>query len=157
MPMMSLAAEDVRRVRETLGWSREELATRLDVSTEAVKTWEDGTRNCSGPARLLLMLLERSPNILTLLEAEPDRLPSPNAIPRSPAWFKLQRLLFLIGPGMDYGYWCSLYADENFNEEWLWKLEQAGLLTRNPRNAQIRRVSGVAETKFNAGAWVRWR
>ena len=157
MPTASLPADEVRRIRESLALTRDDLASQLDVSPDAIKSWEDGSRNCSGPARLILLLMQQLPNVLELLRGEPGGLPRANAMPRSPEWFKLQRLLNLIGLGTEFAYWTEVYVEENFNEEWLSELEDAALLERNPRNHNIRRISGVGELKFHRAAWLRWR
>lgn len=157
MPTTTLPAEEVRRIRDLLALTREELASRLDVSPDAIKSWEDGSRNCSGPARLVLLLMQQHPNVLDLLEGDPQTLPRPGAIPNSPEWFKLQRILNLIGPGIDYGYWIDLYQEENFSEDWLLELEAAGLLERSSSNFSIRRISGIGEAKFRTVTWYRWR
>ena len=52
-----LDADSVRAARASLGWSRRQLAERLAVSYETVKSWETGRRPCSGSAALLLQAL----------------------------------------------------------------------------------------------------
>ena len=152
----ALDAETVRQIRARLDLSRDGLAALIDVTSDTIKRWEDGARNCAGPSRLVLLLLERAPNILDVLNGDPEGLPNPDAIPGTPEWFQLQRLVNLIGYGVDYNYWCELYVEEGLNEDWLYQLELRQLVSRSPRNPEIRRRTRVAELKLHARAWRSW-
>ena len=108
----TLGPKEVLRIRDRLGDTREGLAARLQVSKEAVRSWEEGNRSCKGPARLLLLLLERSPNILGMLDDEPTSLPRLDALPSTPEWFRLQRLLGIIGHFRSLDYWDKICIEE---------------------------------------------
>jgi len=55
------AAKYVRRVRRRLGFSQAEFATRIDVSLETIRNWEQGKRSPTGAAKALLKILDRAP------------------------------------------------------------------------------------------------
>ena len=56
--MLEISSAEVKRIREGLGITREELAVRLGVSPWTVRAWEFGQRPCNGPAALLLQRLD---------------------------------------------------------------------------------------------------
>ena len=58
---MQDAAKYVRRVRRRLGFSQAEFATRIDVSLETIRNWEQGKRSPTGAAKALLKVLDRAP------------------------------------------------------------------------------------------------
>src|ERR1019366_9427025 len=57
-PPASMTAKDVREVRDRLQASQGVLARCLNVSTKLVQAWEAGERTPSGPALVLLRLVE---------------------------------------------------------------------------------------------------
>jgi putative transcriptional regulator len=61
----ALALQDVakfaRRVRRRLGFSQAEFATRIDVSLETIRNWEQGKRSPTGAAKALLKVLDKAP------------------------------------------------------------------------------------------------
>lgn len=62
---------DVKSVREKLGLSQSEFALRFGFSLSAIRHWEQGWRHPEGPARVLLTVIARSPDLVTeVLEAE---------------------------------------------------------------------------------------
>ena len=78
-PRFVRASPDVRSIRERLGLSQEEFATRFHLSLRTVQEWEQRRRVPEGPARVLLQVIEREP------EAAARALASPTAsanIPR---------------------------------------------------------------------------
>lgn len=52
---------DVRVIRQKLGLSQEEFARHFGVNPRTVQDWEQGRRQPSGPARALLMVIDREP------------------------------------------------------------------------------------------------
>ncbi|MGI8976688.1 MAG: helix-turn-helix domain-containing protein [Thermomicrobiales bacterium] len=60
----TLTADDVRAVRERLGYSQTVFATALGVDAGTVRSWEQGTRNVSGAARRLIQAIDTRPHIL---------------------------------------------------------------------------------------------
>lgn len=57
-------AVDVRRVRETLGLTQEEFARKYRLSLRTIQEWEQGRKDPSEPARVLLYAIARSPKAL---------------------------------------------------------------------------------------------
>lgn len=56
--------ERIRAARLKLGYSQLIFARALNVSTQTVKAWEQGTRTPDGPTRRLLEVAEEAPEIL---------------------------------------------------------------------------------------------
>ena len=52
---------DVRGVRDMLGLSQKDFASRFGFSVASVRNWEQGVREPEGPARLLLALIQQNP------------------------------------------------------------------------------------------------
>jgi putative transcriptional regulator len=58
---MQDAAKFARRLRRRLGFSQAEFATRIDVSQETIRNWEQGKRSPTGAAKALLKVLDKAP------------------------------------------------------------------------------------------------
>ena len=58
---MQDAAKFARRVRRRLGFSQVEFASRIDVSLETIRNWEQGKRSPTGAAKALLKVLDKAP------------------------------------------------------------------------------------------------
>lgn len=58
---MQDAAKFARRVRRRLGFSQAEFATRIDVSLQTIRNWEQGKRSPTGAAKALLKVLDKAP------------------------------------------------------------------------------------------------
>lgn len=59
---------NVRAIREASGISRDEFAKLVGTSTETIKSWETKRRNPTGPAQILLRLIESNPTqMITML------------------------------------------------------------------------------------------
>ena len=54
-------ALDVRAIRQKLGLSQEAFAQHFGVNPRTVQDWEQGRRQPSGPARALLVVIDREP------------------------------------------------------------------------------------------------
>lgn len=52
---------DVRAIREAMGLSRPAFAERFGLQLGTVRDWEQGLRKPDGAARVLLRVIERSP------------------------------------------------------------------------------------------------
>ncbi len=61
---------DVREIREKLHLSRQDFADRFGFSSRTVQHWEQGDRNPRGPAKILLVLLQREPDLVEGILAE---------------------------------------------------------------------------------------
>ncbi|MDH3688185.1 MAG: helix-turn-helix domain-containing protein [Gammaproteobacteria bacterium] len=55
------SAPDVRAVRKSFGISQTQMAALLSVSVRTLQNWEQGHREPSGSAQVLLRILEREP------------------------------------------------------------------------------------------------
>ena len=61
---VSVTADDVKAIRQEAKLSQSVFAKLLNVSPSSVRQWEQGLRNPSGSAKVLLELLTRDPTIL---------------------------------------------------------------------------------------------
>jgi putative transcriptional regulator len=57
------AAAYARRVRRKVGLSQVEFAKRIGVPVDTVRNWEQGKRAPQGPARALLRIIDRAPEV----------------------------------------------------------------------------------------------
>ncbi|MEX1168257.1 MAG: helix-turn-helix domain-containing protein [Hydrogenophaga sp.] len=58
---MQDAGQFARRVRRRLGLSQAQFASRIDVSLETIRNWEQGKRSPTGAAKALLKVLDKAP------------------------------------------------------------------------------------------------
>jgi|ERR1043166_2306512 DNA-binding transcriptional regulator YiaG len=65
-----MSPTEVRDVRESLQASQAVLARYLNVSTKLVQAWEASERTPSGPALVLLRIIEREPGIVDTFFAQ---------------------------------------------------------------------------------------
>ena len=52
---------DVKRIRESIGFSQSKFATLIGVSVRTLQNWEQGHRHPTGPAKVLLKLVHADP------------------------------------------------------------------------------------------------
>lgn len=57
-------ANDVVKVRGKLGFSQSEFAAMLGISTDTLQNWEQGRRKPTGPAKVLLKIAAKHPEVL---------------------------------------------------------------------------------------------
>ncbi|WP_126147278.1 helix-turn-helix domain-containing protein [Synechococcus elongatus] len=57
------AAKFVRRVRRRLGLSQIQFSVQIGVSLETIRNWEQGKRSPTGPAKALLKILDKVPEV----------------------------------------------------------------------------------------------
>ena len=55
---------DILRVRAKLGLSQSKFATILGISADTLQNWEQGRRAPTGPAKVLLKIVARHPEVL---------------------------------------------------------------------------------------------
>ncbi len=55
---------DVRAIRERLGLSQSRFAAMIGVSSRTLQNWEQKRREPEGPAKALLRVVERSPQVV---------------------------------------------------------------------------------------------
>lgn len=65
--------EDVRKIREKLKKSQSEFAHMIGVSVATLQNWEQGRRQPEGPARALLVVAAKAPNVVAKALAEAAR------------------------------------------------------------------------------------
>lgn len=65
--------EDVRKIREKLHKSQSEFAQMIGVSVGTLQNWEQGRRQPEGPARALLVVAAKAPNVVAKALAEAAR------------------------------------------------------------------------------------
>lgn len=56
-----LPEPDVKKIREKTGFSQSKFATLIGVSPRTLQNWEQGHRHPTGPARVLLRLVQVDP------------------------------------------------------------------------------------------------
>lgn len=61
---------DVVAIRRKTGLSQAAFASRIGVPVATIRNWEQGHRSPQGPARVLLALLDRNPNIVEKILAD---------------------------------------------------------------------------------------
>ena len=61
----TFTSADVKAIRQRLGLSQRNFAMLLGVSTDTVQNWEQNRRKPRGAARLLLLIAQRHPEVLT--------------------------------------------------------------------------------------------
>ena len=57
------AARFARRVRKRLGLTQAEFSRRIEVYLDTIRNWEQGKRTPTGPAKALLKVLDRNPEL----------------------------------------------------------------------------------------------
>ncbi|HET7625701.1 MAG TPA: NadS family protein [Verrucomicrobiae bacterium] len=55
---------DIVKVRGKLGFSQSKFAAILGISTDTLQNWEQGRRSPTGPAKVLLKIATKHPEIL---------------------------------------------------------------------------------------------
>ena len=58
---------NTKELREDLGFSQAEFARVLRVSVGTIRNWEQNRRQPTGPARVLLTIVQQKPEVLTLI------------------------------------------------------------------------------------------
>lgn len=66
-------AQDVRAVREKLNKSQSQFARMIGVSVSTLQNWEQGRRHPHGPARALLLVASKAPNVVAKALSQPTR------------------------------------------------------------------------------------
>lgn len=56
-----MAEPDVKAIREHIGFSQSKFASLIGVSLRTVQNWEQGHRHPTGPAKVLLKLVQADP------------------------------------------------------------------------------------------------
>ena len=59
-----IAPEEIKATRERLGLSQSSFAAMLNVSLRTLQEWEQGRRQPTGPARSLLTIAARKPEVI---------------------------------------------------------------------------------------------
>ena len=64
LPLQMSGKLDVAVIRRETGLSQPAFASRIGVSLATLRNWEQGHRSPTGPARVLLALVDRNPRIV---------------------------------------------------------------------------------------------
>lgn len=59
-----IVVPDVKQLRRNLGYSQDQFASALGVGVGTIRNWEQGRRKPTGPARVLLSIVESRPDVL---------------------------------------------------------------------------------------------
>ena len=62
--------EDIQEVRQGFNASQSEFAQFMGVSINTLQNWEQGRRHPTGPAKVLLRIVVRKPEIFTEMQRE---------------------------------------------------------------------------------------
>ena len=65
--------EDIQEVRQRFNASQSEFAQFMGVSINTLQNWEQGRRHPTGPAKVLLRIVVRKPEIFTEMQREDAR------------------------------------------------------------------------------------
>lgn len=60
---------DVAALRKKLGLSQPEFADKIGIGVAILRSWEQGRRHPAGPARALLAIIDRRPDMINVLAA----------------------------------------------------------------------------------------
>lgn len=69
----SFKPEDIRDIRDKLHKSQAEFARMIGVSVATLQNWEQGRRQPEGPARALLVVASKAPEVVAKALAEATR------------------------------------------------------------------------------------
>ena len=64
IPKVKMSAEQIIAIRHKMKLSQSVFSKVLNTSVSSIRQWEQGTRKPSGSTKVLLELLERTPNLL---------------------------------------------------------------------------------------------
>lgn len=64
VPDVDMPSSKIQQIRKITKMSQNVFAKALNVSTHAVRQWEQGKRNPTGSTKVLLELLEKNPHLL---------------------------------------------------------------------------------------------
>lgn len=53
---------DVKAIRESIGFSQSKFASLIGVNVRTLQTWEEGRQHPTGPAKVLLCLVQSDPD-----------------------------------------------------------------------------------------------
>ena len=56
-----MTAAQIKQLRERMGLTQEAFAKTFGISVQALRHWEQGERSPRGPARSLLVIIDREP------------------------------------------------------------------------------------------------
>jgi putative transcriptional regulator len=68
-----ISVPDVKALRERLGLTQADFASRFHLSKRTVQQWEQGRAMPDTPARILLKAIERAPDVIAEAAAEVER------------------------------------------------------------------------------------
>jgi putative transcriptional regulator len=60
----TFAESEVKKIRDRYGLSQDKFAILMGISTATLRNWEQGRRKPEGPARVLLQVAAKHPDVL---------------------------------------------------------------------------------------------
>lgn len=63
----TITSTTVQQLREKTGLSQRDLAQLMQVSVKTLQNWEQGRRNPTGPAAVLIRIFEKAPDMAKLV------------------------------------------------------------------------------------------
>lgn len=63
-PVKEYSATEIKRIRQTLGMAQSAFACSIGVSKKTVEAWESGRNMPAGPARRILGMIQKDPQVL---------------------------------------------------------------------------------------------
>lgn len=60
----TFAESEVKKIRDQYGLSQDKFAILMGISTATLRNWEQGRRKPEGPARVLLQVAAKHPDVL---------------------------------------------------------------------------------------------
>jgi len=64
MRTFTFAESEVKKIRDQYGLSQDKFAILMGISTATLRNWEQGRRKPEGPARVLLQVAAKHPDVL---------------------------------------------------------------------------------------------
>lgn len=64
IPDVQMTVDQIQTIRKQMNLSQSVFAKLLNVSPSSIRQWEQGKRRPTGPTKVLLELLEKSPHLL---------------------------------------------------------------------------------------------
>lgn len=85
---------DAAEVREKTGLSQEQFARRFGINLATLRNWEQGIRAPEGPARILLMVIDKEPEAVdrALRAWKPKQVDAKHGRPQKPGRAKAARM-----------------------------------------------------------------
>ena len=79
--MGGMTGVDIKKLRKSLGLTQDEFCARFGFEIGTLRHWEQQQRSPTGPARVLLMVIEQAPDVVQqAIEAAQPRVCASGAV-----------------------------------------------------------------------------